>query len=85
MNWAQGTADGEEATAGIYVGVSQLEYARLSLESGAPLNAYYATGAHLSAASGRISFTFGLKGPALTVGECLTWPMAHVDWCQGSV
>ena len=53
------------------MGVSQLEYARLSLEAGAPLNAYYATGAHLSAASGRISFTFGLKGPALTVGECL--------------
>lgn len=54
---------------GIYVGVSQLEYARLGLEMDTPLNAYYATGAHLSAASGRISFTFGLRGPAVTIGE----------------
>lgn len=38
---------------GVYVGVSQLEYARISLESGGgALNTYYATGAHLSVASG---------------------------------
>ena len=53
---------------GVYVGVSQLEYARISLESGpAALNTYYATGAHLSIASGRLSYTYGLKGPAMTV------------------
>ena len=53
---------------GVYVGVSQLEYARISLESGpASLNTYYATGAHLSVASGRLSYTYGLKGPAMTV------------------
>ena len=52
---------------GVFVGVSQLEYARISLESSAGLNAYYATGAHLSVASGRLSYTFGFKGPAVTV------------------
>jgi len=107
---------------GVYVGVSQLEYARISLEAGGALNTYYATGAHLSVTSGerargpvlealggmlcltatgrqegttqntlarshrwctteqlivlhmpchplagRLSYTFGLKGPALTV------------------
>lgn len=34
------------------MGVSQLEYARISLEAGAALNTYYATGAHLSVTSG---------------------------------
>ena len=50
---------------GVYVGVSQLEYARITLETGTNLNAYYATGAHLSVTSGRIAYTFGLKGPAM--------------------
>ena len=90
---------------GIFVGVSQLEYARISLECGeGALNTYYATGAHLSVASGRshmrtsdsaagdpgagparqlgstlkallgmlahagrLSYTFGFKGPTMTV------------------
>lgn len=51
----------------MFVGVSQLEYARLTLEQKVDINAYYATGAHLSVSSGRISYTFGLRGPALTV------------------
>jgi hypothetical protein len=50
---------------GVYVGVSQLEYARVTYETGTNLNAYYATGAHLSVTSGRIAYSFGLKGPAL--------------------
>lgn len=38
---------------GVYVGVSQLEYARISYETGSALNnTYFATGAHLSVASG---------------------------------
>ncbi|DBA84018.1 TPA: hypothetical protein ACH3X1_006502 [Trebouxia sp. C0004] len=52
---------------GVYVGVSQLEYARITYETGINLNAYYATGAHLSVTSGRIAYSFGLKGPALAV------------------
>lgn len=52
----------------VYVGVSQLEYAHISLETGAAaLNTYYATGAHLSVAPGRIAYTYGFKGGALSV------------------
>ena len=50
---------------GVYVGVSQLEYARITYETGTNLNAYYATGAHLSVTSGRIAYSLGLRGPAL--------------------
>ena len=52
---------------GIFVGVSQLDYARIAYETGSALNTYYATGSHLSVTSGRISYTFGFKGPAMTI------------------
>jgi acyl transferase domain-containing protein len=52
---------------GVYVGVSQLEYARVTLECGVPLSPYYATGAHLSVTAGRVAFTWGLRGPAIAV------------------
>ncbi len=52
---------------GIFVGVSQLDYARIAYETGSALNTYYATGSHLSVTSGRISYSFGFKGPAITV------------------
>jgi hypothetical protein len=49
---ATGLKDAARET-GVYVGVSQLEYARISYETGSALNnTYYATGAHLSVASG---------------------------------
>ena len=51
---------------GVFVGVSQLEYARICLEAEPGLNAYYATGSHLSVTSGRLSYTFGLRGPAMS-------------------
>ena len=52
---------------GIFVGVSQLDYARIAYETGSALNTYYATGSHLSVTSGRLSYTHGFKGPAVTV------------------
>ena len=52
---------------GVFVGVSQLDYARTAYETGSALNTYYATGSHLSVTSGRLSYTHGFKGPAMTV------------------
>ena len=54
------------ASGGVFVGVSQLEYARICLAADSGLNAYYATGAHLSVTSGRLAYTFGLRGPTMT-------------------
>ena len=74
----------------MYVGVSQLEYARITYETGSNLNAYYATGAHLSVTSGRIAYTFGLKGPAMAgvrfiqppaVCQCLFDEICR-GWCH---
>ena len=80
--WDLASTDGNRSTGssssnlrqqcGVYVGVSQLEFARITYETGSNLNAYYATGAHLSVTSGRIAYTFGLKGPAMA-GTLLLW------------
>jgi acyl transferase domain-containing protein len=64
---AQASALSDPASAGVYVGVSQLEYARIALEQSVPLAAYYATGAHLSVTSGRIAYTFNLRGATVTI------------------
>ncbi len=60
-------AGASAASMGVFVGVSQLEYARMTLDQKIDVNAFYATGAHLSVTSGRLSYTFGLRGPAVTV------------------
>jgi acyl transferase domain-containing protein len=54
-------------SAGVFIGLSQLEYARITLDLNTPVSAYYATGAHLSVAAGRLSYTWGLSGPAVAV------------------
>lgn len=50
---------------GIYIGSSQLDYAQHLKDARVPINAYYATGSHLSVAAGRIAYIFGTKGPAV--------------------
>ena len=52
---------------GIFVGISQLDYASIVMKCGASSNTYYATGSHLSVAAGRLSYCFGLSGPAAAI------------------
>lgn len=53
------STNGSRNNVGVYVGCSQLEYAQITLQQQVPLTGYYATGAHLSVSSGRVSYTFG--------------------------
>ncbi len=53
---------------GVFVGISNSDYARLMERGGLEqLDAYYGTGTALNAAAGRLSFLLGLNGPALAV------------------
>nr|AKA59090.1 type-I PKS [Streptomyces sp. WAC2288] len=52
---------------GVFVGATGQDYAPLVHQSGVETEGYMATGTHSSVASGRISYTLGLEGPAVTV------------------
>lgn len=52
---------------GVFVGLSHDDYTVLTRDAGALDQAYSFTGTPFSMASGRISYTLGVKGPSLTV------------------
>eukprot|EP00887_Chlorella_sp_A99_P003341 scaffold26.g3341.t1 len=55
------------SSTGVYVGVQHMEYAGLAAPFLRTMSPYSATASALSVAAGRLSFTFGFKGPAVAV------------------
>jgi acyl transferase domain-containing protein len=70
-------AGGAGASCGVFVGVSSHDYAKLSA-SATGVTAYTGTGTSASVISGRISYTFGLSGPALTIDTACSSSLAGV-------
>lgn len=56
----------EAAACGVYVGLSFEDYGRIASEASG-VDTFTATGTTASVVSGRVSYSFGLRGPALTV------------------
>ena len=52
--------------AGVFVGIQQMEYGGLAAPYLTAVGPYSATGTPFSVAAGRISFSFGLKGAAVS-------------------
>jgi len=57
---------------GVFVGISTPDYGSVA-QSAADISPYSATGSALSVAAGRLSYTYGFKGPSVAVdtGEWL--------------
>lgn len=52
---------------GVFVGISWTEYGQLAGAAGTAVSAYTAQGAVLSVCPGRVSYHYGLKGPAVAL------------------
>lgn len=50
----------------VYIGIQQMEYGNLAAMHVANIGAFAATGSPFSVAAGRVSFTFGFRGPAVS-------------------
>lgn len=58
---------------GVYIGIQQMEYGQLAAAHIRKMGAFAATGSPFSVAAGRISFTFGFKGPAVSTAFQMTF------------
>ena len=64
---SQGSSGVGQQDCGVFVGVSSADYGRLTDKHLSGVTAYSATSSALSVAAGRVSYTFGFKGPCLSV------------------
>merc|ERR1711965_225707 len=64
---AAGLTEAALAGAGAYVGVQQMEYNHLMVRHKAAQSPWMATGVALSVVAGRLSYTYGLRGEAVSV------------------
>ncbi|HRI66026.1 MAG TPA: SDR family NAD(P)-dependent oxidoreductase, partial [Polyangium sp.] len=68
---------------GVYVGITGLDYQHLVLDHPEHLDAYGATGTMLATAAGRLSYVFGLQGPAIALDTACSSSLVTVHLaCQ---
>jgi acyl transferase domain-containing protein/acyl-CoA synthetase (AMP-forming)/AMP-acid ligase II/NADPH:quinone reductase-like Zn-dependent oxidoreductase/acyl carrier protein len=72
---------------GVFVGISNVDYARRHVNSGdlRRVGPYALTGSSLSAAAGRISYCFGFQGPSLVVDTACSSSLASVHLAARSL
>jgi acyl transferase domain-containing protein len=69
---------------GAFVGISTPDYSDLK-KALAPLGVYSATGSALSVAAGRLSFTFGLRGPAVAIDTACSSALVATHLALGAL
>ncbi|BCB84328.1 polyketide synthase [Phytohabitans suffuscus] len=65
---------------GVFMGTTGQDYADVALNSDADINAYSSTSFAASVISGRLSYTYGLEGPAVTVDTGCSSSLVALHW-----
>jgi acyl transferase domain-containing protein/acyl carrier protein len=66
--------------AGVFVGTNGQDYLGLLKETGADVRGHAATGTTASVLSGRLSYTLGLEGPAVTIDTACSSSLVALHW-----
>jgi phthiocerol/phenolphthiocerol synthesis type-I polyketide synthase D len=78
-------ATGSSTQTGAFVGISSMEHPQLLRAQRIGLNVFTATGGALSVAAGWLSFSFGLKGPALSVDTACSSSLVGLHLARAAV
>ena len=84
-NIAPNGAKQAKRNVGIFVGVSSSDYEKLVMRHTQGVTAYTATGRAASVTSGRLSYTFGLKGPSVTVDTACSSSLVSLHMAYNSL
>lgn len=70
---------------GVFVGTNGQDYATVTQRSAEDLAGHAMTGLSPSVASGRLAYTFGLEGPAVTVDTASSSSLVALHWAARSL
>ncbi|KJY41560.1 hypothetical protein VR41_12005, partial [Streptomyces sp. NRRL B-1568] len=70
---------------GVFVGTNGQDYVNVLRASASDVQGYAATGNTASVMSGRLSYTLGLEGPAVTVDTACSASLVAMHWAAGAL
>jgi len=70
---------------GVFIGISQMEYARLTMDTSELSSRFFATGTSLSIAANRLSYFFDLKGPSYSIDTACSSSLVAVHQAVRSI